>query len=86
MANYCSFKQTKKINDNGEIQINDNGNGIQQNIADKIFHSFFTIKPRGKGTGLGLSLSDDTIKAHGGEIKVETKENEGTIFLIQLLA
>ena len=40
---------------------------------DKIFHPFFTTKPAGEGTGLGLSLSYDVIKAHGGELKVETQ-------------
>ena len=58
--------QTKKINNNVEIKITDNGNGIPQNIIDKIFQPFFTTKPTGEGTGLGLSLSYDIIKAHGG--------------------
>jgi signal transduction histidine kinase len=52
---------------------------------NKIFQPFFTTKPTGQGTGLGLSLSYDIIKAHGGEIKVETKESEGSQFIIQLL-
>jgi signal transduction histidine kinase len=67
-----------------EIIVSDNGNGIPQNIIDKIFQPFFTTKPTEQGTGLGLSLSYDIIKAHGGEIKVETRASEGTTFIIQL--
>ena len=62
----------------------DNGNGISQKVVDKIFQPFFTTKPTGQGTGLGLSLSYDIIKAHGGEIKVNTSEREFTEFVIQL--
>ena len=75
---------TKNIVDKVEISVSDNGNGIPQNIVDKIFQPFFTTKPTGQGTGLGLSLSYDIIKAHGGEIKVESKEGEGATFIIQL--
>jgi signal transduction histidine kinase len=75
---------SKKINNAIELTVTDNGNGIPQNIFDKIFQPFFTTKPTGQGTGLGLSLSYDIIKAHGGEIKVETKEGEGTTFIIHL--
>jgi signal transduction histidine kinase len=75
---------TKKINDAVEISVSDNGKGIPQKVLDKIFQPFFTTKPAGEGTGLGLSLSYDIVKAHGGEIKVETKENEGTTFFILL--
>ena len=67
-----------------EIKVKDNGNGIPQKVLDKIFQPFFTTKPTGQGTGLGLSLSYDIIKAHGGEIKVETKEGEGSEFVIYL--
>ena len=66
------------------ITVADNGNGIPQKIIDKIFQPFFTTKPTGQGTGLGLSLSYDIIKAHGGEIKVETKDGEGTTFIAGL--
>jgi signal transduction histidine kinase len=76
--------QTKKLNDKVQIIVKDNGNGIPKNIVDKIFQPFFTTKPTGQGTGLGLSLAYDIIKAHGGEIKVETQENEGSDFIIQL--
>jgi signal transduction histidine kinase len=75
---------TKKINDKIILTVMDNGNGIPQKIIDKIFQPFFTTKPTGQGTGLGLSLSYDIIKAHGGEIKVNTKEGEGTEFVILL--
>src|SRR5512138_2360461 len=77
------------LKDNGkiEIKIKDNGNGIPQKILDKIFQPFFTTKPTGEGTGLGLSLAYDIItKGHGGELKVETKEGEGSEFIIQLPA
>ena len=76
--------QTKKINDKVEIIVSDNGNGIPQNIVDKIFQPFFTTKPTGQGTGLGLSLAYDIVKAHKGEIKAETKEGEGSAFIILL--
>jgi two-component system NtrC family sensor kinase len=77
---------TKKINGKVEIRVKDNGNGIPQKIVDKIFQPFFTTKPTGQGTGLGLSLSYDIVKAHGGEVRVETKEGEGSEFVIQLPA
>ena len=75
---------TKKIGDKVLISVTDNGNGIPQKVLDKIFQPFFTTKPTGQGTGLGLSLSYDIVKAHGGELKVETKELEGTTFSIQI--
>ena len=77
--------QTKKINDNIEISVKDNGNGIPKSIIDKIFQPFFTTKPTGEGTGLGLSLAYDIItKEHNGAIKLESKEGEGATFIIQL--
>ena len=85
---------TKGIGNKVEIRISDNGNGIPQNIVDKIFQPFFTTKPTGQGTGLGLSLSYDIVKAHGGELRVETVSDEaasqterkgaGSVFIILL--
>jgi len=75
---------TKKVDSNIEIHVKDNGNGIPRNIVDKVFQPFFTTKPTGQGTGLGLSLSYDIIKAHGGDIKVETKEGDGAELIIQV--
>jgi signal transduction histidine kinase/ligand-binding sensor domain-containing protein len=75
---------TKRAGNKIEIKVKDNGNGIPQKTLDKIFQPFFTTKPSGQGTGLGLSLSYDIIKAHGGEIKVNTREGEFTEFVIQI--
>jgi signal transduction histidine kinase len=75
---------TKKMGDSIEINVADNGNGIPQKVFDKIFQPFFTTKPTGQGTGLGLSLSYDIVKAHGGELKVATRENAGSTFTILL--
>jgi signal transduction histidine kinase len=83
--------QTKKLDKVVEITISDNGSGIPTDIKDKIFQPFFTTKPTGQGTGLGLSLSYDIVKAHGGELIVESKVGEdqseeqgGTSFIITL--
>jgi two-component system, NtrC family, sensor kinase len=75
---------TVKTDDGVEIRVKDNGNGIPKKILDKIFQPFFTTKPTGQGTGLGLSLSYDIIKAHGGEIRVDSKEGEYSEFTIIL--
>ncbi|MFI5154163.1 MAG: sensor histidine kinase, partial [Chitinophagales bacterium] len=75
---------TKKLTDKIEIIVRDNGNGISEKNLDKIFQPFFTTKQTGQGTGLGLSISYDIIKAHGGEINVETKEGEYAKFSITI--
>jgi two-component system, NtrC family, sensor kinase len=75
---------SKKTNDKMEITVNDNGNGIPQHLIDKIFQPFYTTKPTGQGTGLGLSLSYDIVKAHGGELKIESQVREGATFIVKL--
>ena len=75
---------TKKEGDQVLISVRDNGKGIPKQVVDKIFQPFFTTKPTGQGTGLGLSMSYDIVKAHGGELNVETKEGEGSKFVIYL--
>jgi signal transduction histidine kinase len=75
---------TKKTGNKVEIRVKDNGKGIPPKVVDKIFQPFFTTKPAGQGTGLGLSISYDIVKAHGGEIKVETKEGDFTEFVVHL--
>lgn len=76
--------KTKRQGNIAEVLVSDNGNGISAGNLEKIFQPFFTTKPTGQGTGLGLSLSYDIIKAHGGEIQVESKAGEGTVFKIVL--
>jgi len=83
-------------NDAIEISVADNGNGISEAIKGKIFQPFFSTKPTGQCSGFGLSLSYDIVKAHGGELTVETlsaeaaaqagKEGEGSTFTINLLS
>ena len=75
---------TQLLNHSILIRVRDNGTGIPDDVREKIFTPFFTTKPTGEGTGLGLSLSHDIIKAHGGEIKVNSKAVSGTEFLIRL--
>jgi signal transduction histidine kinase/ligand-binding sensor domain-containing protein len=76
---------TKKKKNAVEIIVTDNGNGIPERVLDKIFQPFFTTKPTGQGTGLGLSMCYDIVtKGHGGELTVETKEGQGTTFIINL--
>jgi two-component system NtrC family sensor kinase len=75
---------TKNLGDKIQITISDNGPGIPDTIKEKIFQPFFTTKPTGQGTGLGLSLSYDIVKAHRGEIKVESELGNGTTFLIEI--
>jgi signal transduction histidine kinase len=76
---------TRKVGGKIEISVKDNGAGIPEDIKEKIFQPFFTTKPTGSGTGLGLSMSYDIItKGHGGELRVESKEGEGTEFIILL--
>ena len=76
--------KTRRINDNVEISVSDNGNGIPSSIKEKIFQPFFTTKPTGKGTGLGLSLSYDIMKAHGGDLQLNQHNKETTEFIITL--
>jgi signal transduction histidine kinase len=75
---------TKNLGDKIEIGVKDNGPGIPASIKEKIFQPFFTTKPTGQGTGLGLSLSYDIVKAHGGELKVESSVGHFTQFRILL--
>ncbi len=79
--------RTQRRNGKIVICVSDNGTGMPEAVKAKIFQPFFTTKPTGQGTGLGLSLSYDIVtKGHGGTLTVESREGEGTTFLIYLPA
>jgi signal transduction histidine kinase len=75
---------SKKQGQKAVVEIHDNGPGIPDEIRDKILQPFFTTKKGTEGTGLGLSISHDIVKAHGGELTVESKSDEGTTFMISV--
>jgi len=76
---------TKRKKNSVEITVTDNGNGIPDNVREKIFQPFFTTKPTGQGTGLGLSMSYDIVtKGHGGQLEVESEKGKGTTFIVSL--
>jgi two-component system, NtrC family, sensor kinase len=77
---------TRQVKNHVEVQVGDNGRGIPPGLVDKIFQPFFTTKPTGQGTGLGLSVSYDIVKAHGGDLRVENSEGEGTQFIVEIPA
>jgi signal transduction histidine kinase len=77
--------RTRRLGQAVSIEVQDNGEGIPENIRAKIFQPFFTTKPTGQGTGLGLSLSYDIVtKGHGGEMRVESQEGEGSTIRVIL--
>jgi two-component system NtrC family sensor kinase len=68
-----------------EVHIRDNGTGMPAEVQARVFQPFFTTKPVGEGTGLGLSLSHDIVTTgHGGTLRVESHEGEGTEFILSL--
>ncbi len=75
---------TRLVGDRIEIHVRDNGTGIPQSALERIFNPFYTTKPTDKGTGLGLSLSNDIVRQHGGEFRVETEEGEYTDMIVDL--
>lgn len=68
------------------VSFQDDGTGMPASVRDRIFEPFFTTRKVGEGTGLGLSVSYGLVKAHGGEITVESAEGKGSTFTIRLPA
>jgi signal transduction histidine kinase len=85
-VNYLPKLRVSTMLENGQIRIafEDNGLGIPDDIKDKILQPFFTTKKGTEGTGLGLSITHDIIKAHGGELTVDSQKGEMTMFLVQI--
>ena len=75
---------TKRFEGRVEITIRDNGTGIPPDVIDKIFNPFFTTKPTDQGTGLGLALSNDIVRQHGGEIRVNSEPGSHTEMVVTI--
>jgi signal transduction histidine kinase/CheY-like chemotaxis protein len=75
---------TRRVGSELQVIFADTGTGIPPDNVQNIFDPFFTTKEVGEGTGLGLSVSYGIIKAHGGDIEVESKVGKGTTFVIKL--
>jgi signal transduction histidine kinase len=78
------YLATRRKEHQAEIRIKDNGDGIPQDVIDKIFNPFFTTKPADKGTGLGLAISNDIVRQHGGAIRVDTKPGQFTEMILEI--
>ena len=75
---------TRKLEENAEVRVRDNGTGMPPEVIEKIFNPFFTTKPTNQGTGLGLSISNDIVRRHGGSIRVESEAGEYTEMIVTL--
>ena len=75
---------TKRDDENAEVRIRDNGDGIPDEVKEKIFQPFYTTKPTGEGTGLGLAMCNDIVREHGGSIEVDTEPGEYTEMVVTI--
>jgi|GEM_PF-810802 len=77
--------RTRGLPDAVEIEVADNGPGMEEAVRSRIFEPFFTTKPPGEGTGLGLSVSYCIIaNNHGGSIRMESEPGRGSACIIAL--
>ncbi|MHC4460473.1 MAG: ATP-binding protein [Planctomycetota bacterium] len=77
---------TRLLSDQGniEIQVTDNGCGMDEEVQNQAFEAFFTTKERGKGTGLGLAICQRIVEEHEGEIKIQSRPGRGTTVSVRL--
>jgi signal transduction histidine kinase len=66
------------------IRLSDTGSGIPAELLAKVFKPMFTTKPEGRGTGLGLAICREIVRAHGGEIHIESEGGHGTTMRFSL--
>jgi signal transduction histidine kinase len=76
--------RTCRRDDSIVLEVADTGEGMSPDIRRRIFEPFFTTKPEGTGTGLGLSVSYGIVRAHGGELSVESTPGVGSTFRVVL--
>jgi signal transduction histidine kinase len=69
-----------------QVSLADDGVGIPAEVLPKVFKPMFTTKPDGKGTGLGLAICREIVRAHGGELHIESEEGKGTTMRFPLPA
>ena len=74
--------RTRAIRDEVEVEFEDEGPGIPEEILGRIFDPFFTTKPPGQGTGLGLAIAQGFVADHGGRIEVQSRPGKGSVFRI----
>jgi signal transduction histidine kinase len=67
-----------------ELRVRDSGQGIPAEHLGQVFRPMFTTKPEGRGTGLGLSICREIVRSHGGEIRIESSDGQGTCVVFTL--
>jgi two-component system NtrC family sensor kinase len=76
--------RTRLVRDELEVELEDEGPGIPDEVLPRIFDPFFTTKPPGQGTGLGLAIAQGIVADHGGRIEVTSRHGKGSVFRVVL--
>jgi signal transduction histidine kinase len=80
------YVRTRHDNGTVDIEVDDEGPGIPEELRDRVFEPFFTTKPDGQGTGLGLSVSRQIVERFGGSLTYEPRDSGGSRFRVTLQA